>query len=65
MKDQADAWNKAYMNARRHPRTMREAFGPYTSDELHPMRDNRKTPAHEVVLYVVAVVAVVVVAVLA
>lgn len=58
-------WDKQYMNARRHPRTMTEAFGPYTDDTLHPMRDNRKTPAHEVALYLVSVVAVVVVAVLA
>ena len=58
-------WDKAYMNSRRPPRTMREAFGPYTDDTLHPMRDNRKTPAHEVALYLVAVVAAVVVAVLA
>jgi hypothetical protein len=29
------------MNPRRHPRTMREAFGPYTSHDLHPMRDDR------------------------
>ena len=53
------------MNTRRYPRTMAEAFGPYTSNELHPMRDNRKTPAHEVALYLVAVVAVVVVVALA
>jgi hypothetical protein len=58
-------WDKAYMNARRFPRSMTEAFGPHTDDTLHPMRDNRKTPAHEVALYLVAVVAVVVVAVLA
>lgn len=32
-------WDKAYMNARRHPRTMTEAFGPYTDNQLHPMPD--------------------------
>ena len=46
------------MNTRRYPRTMQQAFGPYTTDELHPMRDTRKVPAHEVVLYIVAVIAV-------
>lgn len=46
------------MNTRRYPRTMAEAFGPYTSNELHPMRDNRKVPAHEIALYAVAVLAV-------
>jgi hypothetical protein len=51
-------WDKLYMNARRHPRTMTEAFGPYTDDTLHPMPDQRKTPAHEVALYIVAVLAV-------
>lgn len=25
------------MNARRYPRTLQEAFGPYTSREVHPM----------------------------
>jgi hypothetical protein len=55
-------WDKRYMNARRHPRSMTEAFGPYTDDTLHPMPDANKTPAHEIALYVVAVVAVVVVA---
>lgn len=47
------------MNTRRYPRTLQEAFGPYTSNELHPMRDTRKTPAHEIALYVVALAAVV------
>lgn len=47
------------MNTRRHPRTMAEAFGPYTDNTLHPMRDTRKTPAHEIALYVVALAAVV------
>lgn len=46
------------MNTRRYPRTMAEAFGPYTSNELQPMRDTRKVPAHEIALYAVAVLAV-------
>ena len=29
------------MNTRRHPRTLTEAFGPYTSNTLHPMPDPR------------------------
>lgn len=29
------------MNTRRYPRTMQEAFGPYTDDRLHPMRERR------------------------
>ena len=27
------------MNTRRHPRTLTEAFGPYTNNTLHPMPD--------------------------
>lgn len=27
------------MNPRQHPRTMREAFGPYTSDKLQSIPD--------------------------
>lgn len=27
------------MNTRRYPRTMQEAFGPYTSDDLHEMKN--------------------------
>ena len=29
------------MNPRRHPRTLVEAFGPYTSNDLQPMPDSR------------------------
>lgn len=29
------------MNSRKHPRTMQEAFGPYTSHEIHDP-DRRK-----------------------
>jgi hypothetical protein len=30
------------MNPRRHPRTMQEAFGPYTTRDLH----DKPTPMH-------------------
>lgn len=32
------------MWTRRHPRTMAEAFGPYTSYDLHPMPQKKTTP---------------------
>jgi hypothetical protein len=33
------------MNTRRHPRSMQDAFGPYTDNRLQPMRDSfRWTP---------------------
>ena len=32
------------MQTRRYPRTMQEAFGPYTSDQLEPMRETRSVP---------------------
>lgn len=32
---------KPAMNTRRYPRTMKEAFGPYTRDDLEPMHDKR------------------------
>ena len=28
------------MNTRKYPRTMQEALGPYTSDQLEPMPDD-------------------------
>lgn len=54
------------MNTRRYPRTMAEAFGPYTSNDLQPMREPRGRYAQDWALYVVAVIglAVVVVVVL-
>ena len=45
------------MNTRRHPRTMAEAFGPYTSHDLQPMRQ-RETSSKEIALYIVALVCV-------
>lgn len=44
------------MNTRRYPRTMAEAFGPYTSNELQPMREPRGRHAQDWALYVVAVI---------
>lgn len=38
----------------RHPRTLQEAFGPYTSSQIGETR--RRAPAHEWVLYALAVV---------
>lgn len=29
------------MNTRRYPRTLQEAFGPYTPSTLHPMEEDR------------------------
>lgn len=37
---------------------MNEAFGPYTDRNLQPMR-SAPTPAHEVALYIVSVIALV------
>ena len=48
------------MNTRRYPRTLQEAFGPYTSREVLPMREPDAWGRHGmgalVVLLVVAVV---------
>lgn len=30
------------MNARRYPRSMAEAFGPYTDNRLYPMPERRR-----------------------
>lgn len=32
------------MNTRRYPRSMAEAFGPYTDNALHPMREQKPSP---------------------
>lgn len=47
------------MNTRRFPRTLQEAFGPYTSTKITEPADP-PIPLHEKVLYAVCVVAVVV-----
>lgn len=50
------------MNARKYPRTMQQAFGPYTDDRLHPMPDPKRThEAADIALYIVALIAVLVV----
>ena len=47
------------MNARKYPRTMQQAFGPYTDDRLHPMPDPKRThEAADIALYIVAVLAI-------
>jgi|DEB19_MinimDraft_2_1074335.scaffolds.fasta_scaffold98302_3 hypothetical protein len=43
------------MNTRQHPRTMQQAFGPYTSHDLQPMRQ-RETSSKEIAWYIVALV---------
>lgn len=48
------------MNTRRHPRTLAEAFGPYTSHDLQPMKDQRQreTSGAEIAAYILALVAI-------
>lgn len=47
------------MNTRRYPRTLQEAFGPYTSNHIF---EEPKTSLAQWVIYGVSVVAVVVIA---
>ena len=50
------------MNARRHPRTLQEAFGPYTSREVLPMLENDTWGRFGMgALVVIAIVAVVII----
>lgn len=50
------------MNARRFPRTMQDAFGPYTDNRLHPMPEPKpKHDAADIALYIVAMIAVLVI----
>lgn len=51
------------MNTRRYPRTMQEAFGPYTSSKIEEPRSPLEV--HEWALYVTAVLCLVVLAVFA
>lgn len=44
------------MNTRRYPRTLQEAFGPYTTNDLQPMREPRVRRA-DWALYLVACIA--------
>lgn len=51
------------MNARRYPRTMDQAFGPYQRSSqclIEPMGGKAKTRAADVALYIVGVIGVVV-----
>lgn len=43
------------MNTRKYPRTMQEAFGPYTSNQLEPMHDDSVTDVALVLASVAAV----------
>lgn len=48
------------MNTRRHPRTMAEAFGPYTDNTLHPMPEQHDySPAWWAAMVVIAAVTVI------
>lgn len=50
------------MNTRRFPRSMAEAFGPYTDNRLHPMPEPKpKHDAADIALYIVAVIAILVI----
>ena len=49
------------MNTRKYPRTMQEAFGPYTSDQLEPMPEAYSVTDVALVLASVAAVALAVV----
>ena len=50
------------MNTRKYPRTMAEAFGPYTSNQLEPMPEADTVTDVALVLASVAAVALTVVA---
>ena len=50
------------MNTRKCPRTMQEAFGPYTSSQLEPMPEDDSVTDVALVLASVAAVAVAVMA---
>ena len=51
------------MNTRKYPRSMAEAFGPYTSDSLEPMPEADDVTDVALVLASVAAVAVAVMAI--
>lgn len=46
------------MNTRRYPRTLQEAFGPYTSHEIEPMREPHKPLTLAQIVYIPTLVAV-------
>lgn len=45
------------MNTRRYPRTLVEAFGPYTDNVVHPMPEPRGRYAQDWAIYIVACIA--------
>ena len=47
------------MNTRRYPRTMQEAFGPYTSHEVEPMPTPRRPRSLWQIVYIPTLVAVI------
>lgn len=47
------------MNARRYPRTLQEAFGPYTSGVIHPKPEPRKPLTLAQILYIPTIIAVI------
>ncbi len=51
------------MNTRKYSRTMAEAFGPYTSNQLEPMPEADDVPGVALVLACVAAVALTVLAI--
>ena len=51
------------MNTRKYPRSMVEAFGPYTSNSLEPMPDDENVTDVALVLASVAAVALAVMAI--
>ena len=51
------------MNTRKYPRSMAEAFGPYTSNRLEPMPDDENVTDVALVLACVAAVALTVLAI--
>lgn len=51
------------MNTRKYPRSMAEAFGPYTSNQLEPMPDDDAVTDVALVLACVAAVALTVLAI--
>lgn len=47
------------MNTRRYPRTMQEAFGPYTSHKVEPMPPPRRPLSLWQIIYIPTLVAVI------
>lgn len=44
------------MNPRRYPRTLQEAFGPYTDSRLEPLREPRSYKWADWALYIIALI---------